>query len=407
MKRFSWLSTVCALGLGGAAMLGAAGASAQECESDADCSTGLECTSYGQAQDCAVPAIDCAEGEECPEPAPCEAKEIKACALPSCETDDDCPGGTVCHAATYERCSGASGGSDPGAAPAEPCPDGEECPQPEEPICETPECKEAMIVPVDCETVTEEPACVPVYRLSCSEDADCGAGFTCEEQISMSCSGSAGSGTPSSGGGSDGDPGDGDRAIPPEEEQPSEPSCTSEPTGEFYCKAIVVECASNDDCETGWTCEENPSRPVCGGTAGERPADSGDSGAFAPPADGETPPDGDQPVDSDCGVESTEPEMVCLPPFHDVSVGRDAQADGEATSGAPGMGDDDGSEPPTDPNAGPDSEEGDGDEASGMGESESSSCAVATPGSGAGSSAMSLLGLIGLATLLRRRARKA
>jgi MYXO-CTERM domain-containing protein len=398
MKRFSWLSTVCALGLGCAALLGAAGASAQECESDADCSTGLECISYGEQEDCARPAIDCAEGEDCPEPAPCEAKEVKGCALPSCETDDDCPGGTVCHAAMYERCSGASGGAEPGAAPAEPCPDGEDCPQPEEPVCDTPECKEA-IVPVDCETVTEDPVCVPVYQLPCSANADCGAGFTCKEQISTSCSGSG----PRDGGGSDGDPGSSGDPLPPEEQ----PSCTSEPTGEFRCEAIVTECASSDDCEAGWTCAENPSRPVCDAASDQPAGDRDDSGAFAPPADGDTPED-DQPVDGDCGVESTEPEMVCLPPFHDVNVGRDARADGEATSsGTPGSDNDDGSEPPTDPQDGDGNEEGDGDEAAGMGESESDSCAVSAPGSGAGSSAMSLLGLIGLATLRRRRARKA
>ena len=165
---------------------------------------------------------------------------------------------------------------------------------------------------------------------------------------------------------------------------------------------IVVECASSDECEADWTCEENPSRPVCGG-ASERPAGDGDgSGDFAPPADG------DQPVDGDCGVESTEPEMVCMPPYHDVSYGVDGRADsGEVATGSGGSDEDgNGGEPPAEPQSSMDGDEGEEAEG-GMEEADSKACAVATPGAGANGSAFGLLGLIGLATLLRRRARKA
>jgi MYXO-CTERM domain-containing protein len=266
------------------------------------------------------------------------------------------------------------------------------------PVCEDPECKEAL--EVECESVTSEPVCVPVYQLPCSEDADCGAGFTCEEYISQSCSGSAG--TPSSGG-SDGDPGSDPAPEPEADPAPrEEPTCTSEPTGEFYCKVIVVECATSDECESDWTCEANPSRPVCGG-ASARPAGDGD-GAFAPPSDG------DQPVDSDCGVESTEPELVCMPPYHGFGYGLNADgrgAAGEATSSGSGSDDNDsGGEPPAEPQSGSDEEGEDGAE-SATDESDSDGCAIAAPGAGANGSAFGLLGLAGLATLLRRRARKA
>jgi hypothetical protein len=387
MQRFYWLSTVFALALGGGATLGATRAAAQECDTDVDCADGLICKSYGVQETCARPAIDCPEGQECPEPEPCEATEYKACALPPCETDDDCPNGTVCHTETYERCS-----TPPSSAePAPNCAPGEECVQPEPPPCEDPDCKEETMV--QCEEVTTEPACVPTWQLPCSADEDCGAGFTCEERVIESCS-AGGSSTPSSGGGADGEP-----APQPE---PVEPECTSEPSGEFACVITVTECSTSDDCAAGFTCEENPSRPVCGG-ASERPADSGDgssgSGDFAPPADG------DAPVDSDCGIESTEPAKVCMPPYYSAAGGLARDAESAAGSGT---GDEDGAggEPPSDPQT-TGGESDDEESASGMEESESKACAVVAPGASAGSSAVGLLGLIGMCALLRRRARKA
>jgi MYXO-CTERM domain-containing protein len=378
---------MCALALGGAVQLGAGRAAAQECEDDGDCAAGLICKSYGE-QGCDRPAIDCVEGEDCPEPAPCEPTEIKACALPPCESDDDCPSGTVCHGETYTQCSEGGGG---GREPAPTCPEGEECPQPEEPVCDE-ECKKAMAA--ECEEVMTEPMCTPTWQLPCTEDADCGAGFTCEEIRRGSCSGSAGSAgapTPSDGGGSDGDPGDGAEPAPPEERP--EVECTSEGTGEFHCQAVVTECSDDADCEQGWTCDENPDRPVC-------------SDARPPQSDGDTP-DQDMPVETDdCG--SDEPERVCLPPYHgaggDVGV---ARGDSLGTAGGDTLSDDESAEPPSRDAKG---EEGGGDDdktESDGDEAESEDCAVAAPGSGAGNggAALGLLALLGLFARLRRRVR--
>jgi hypothetical protein len=388
---------MCALALGGAVQLDAGRAAAQECEDDGDCAAGLICKSYG-AESCARPAIDCAEGEDCPEPAPCEPMEVKACDLPSCEGDDDCPSGTVCHSVTYEQCTETGGGE----APA--CPEGEDCPESEQPVCDTPECKEAMRA--ECEEVMTEPMCTPTWQLPCTEDADCGAGFTCEEILQGSCSGSAGSaGAPTPSDGADGDPGDGADPMPAPPEERPEPECTTEPTGQFYCKPTVTECTSDDDCEEGWACGENPDRPVCDSA---RPPAMGGSGGGDEGSSGAPPPE-DMPVDSDCG--SDEPERVCLPPYHDVGGGV-ARGDAQSTSDSAAGSDNESAEPPSESGGDEGKGEeggGDEDEASDSQSAESDDCAVAAPGAGAdagsGGAAAGLLALLGLCARLRRRAR--
>lgn len=307
----------------------AAPASAQDCKTDADCDAGFVCMSFGTV-DC---GFACPEGETCPDmPPDCAPMEIKGCSPAPCMADADCPSDMVCFSQTYTECSGGgaegvpaeegsgdsagSGGADAGSAEPTPPPD----------------------LPADCKEVTQS-VCAPKYVPPCKEDADCGAGFTCEEYESCGCSASAGSA---------GDPG-GDPAPPPE---PTEPDCTCEKTGEFYCKLVETTCTSADECPDGFTCEDNPedvvcSRPAMTDPAGTGGAAGGADGGVAGSASGDTPED-------PCGM-TTAPEKVCLPPYWNTGFGvggggvaeLGAAADGSANmatgAGAPKGGE----EPPT------------------------------------------------------------
>jgi hypothetical protein len=85
--------------------------------------------------------------------------------------------------------------------------------------------------------------------------ADCGGNFTCEEQQRCSCSGSAGS---SSGGAPT--PDDAARPLPPEgdplppDPQPA-PDCSCEPSGQFACVPVEIDCDSDANCPAGWSCQ--------------------------------------------------------------------------------------------------------------------------------------------------------
>jgi MYXO-CTERM domain-containing protein len=208
-----------------------------ECTTDADCGAGFVCESVG-GTDCAVPT--CPEGTECPE-VDCTSEEIFACVpdRSACTSDADCAEGLQCETYTYEQCSG--GGSVP------PCAPGEDCPQPEP-------------VEPECETITES-YCLPPYLGACTADADCGPGFTCEEYENCGCSSSGSSG---SSGGSDGGvpplPPDGSD-VPPSEGTPEE-DCSCEPSGEFYCELVQVECTTDADCIDGFVCVDSPDAGV-------------------------------------------------------------------------------------------------------------------------------------------------
>jgi hypothetical protein len=107
--------------------------------------------------------------------------------------------------------------------------------------------------------------CTPRYLLPCTADAECGDGFTCQEQMT-------GCATPGSSGGSDPAPGaapipeDGTAgaASDPIEPIPA-PDCSPEPSGVFQCVVKDIACASAAECPAGWSCEQDsyPTAPAC------------------------------------------------------------------------------------------------------------------------------------------------
>lgn len=222
------------------ALAAAGSAAAEECTTDADCGVGFACQLTG-ATACAEPA--CPPGEPCPEPAPCETEEFYECVpVPvECASDADCGEGSVCESYTYEECSGG------GAIPGIPCEEGGDC-------TDTP----APPEDADCTTVTES-YCIPQYAAGCEIDADCGAGFTCTEMEMCSCGGSGGSDGGVPGTDTPPVPGEGSGSSSDPSETPTEPvdDCVCEPSGEFYCELIPVECTADTDCTDGFICQES------------------------------------------------------------------------------------------------------------------------------------------------------
>lgn len=251
------------------------------------------------AQDAgAAPAYDAGTGDAkfAPPPPPdkpvpgCDTQEYRSCVPGKCASDGDCADGMVCHERSIGTCTSA-------AIP--PCAPGAMCPGPSAPVC----------------TETVEHICVPRYLLPCEKAAECGAGFTCEPQLTMVCSGGAAvdagvavggtggasaSGTAGSGAGVSADggaadrpsmepgagqapapadaglPGDGDLIAPP---PPMPFECHAEPTQLKYCKPLDKECKTDQDCPTLFSCVtptfDLPVIPMCvapadgdGGTCG-------------------------------------------------------------------------------------------------------------------------------------------
>jgi hypothetical protein len=420
---------------GAISLVSANAAFAQECADDSDCDGGFSCQVAGTSGACAVPACapddaDCAKlAPECGEP-----MEFKACQPAPCEEDSDCGGGNmVCH--EYEQPSTCSGGTAPAAAPMMVCPDGQDCPAekpaepPPQPECTTPETKSV---------------CTPRYVLPCEHDADCGAGFNCKERISMSCSGSGSAGS-SSGGSTPSDPGaggadgGGDDAKPALEPAPlpADETCTSEPTGEFYCELQEMPCDATADCPADFECVSNPNRAVCVSAGepttpsdGAAPSDPGAGGQEAggtAGAGGDADPDqgaADAPAANPCMADDDVPAMVCLPKHYYESggIGRGGAVFGNAEGGTAGTppGDATGVMSPTvdkgahddGETAGPDDDEitnmGSDDDAGSEEDNASDGCSVAATGTHGANAAWGSLGLIGLSVLaLRRRTRKA
>ncbi len=309
---------------------------------DTTCPKGFECTSYESG--CVAPATDdgrvATEDLVAPE---CEESTIYVCEPGPCEGDADCASGMVCFKDTVSECSG-------GAAVA--CdPEASDCVD----IVEEPVCVEKEIA-----------QCIPKYLLPCEAAADCGVGFTCEEQEMCSCSGSTGSAGGATGSGVDG------VSEPSSSEEvdalvaSDEPTCVCEGTGTFACKPQIQACSIDADCPESWTCGDNP-EGVCS-------------------------------ISSDGVVDCPEPDpaKLCLPPYYDV-IGLVTTGSAESGDGLLAGNSEDDSATVSGEDTRADGAESSGGDVSGGG------CSVAgTPRS---PSAV-LLGLLGLAfgaSLLRRR----
>ena len=242
-----------------------------ECETDADCPTGMLCEEAGlMSSSVATPGCVCPEGEpdcDCddgdPMP-PSEPETYYACVPAPCETDADCDGGLVCVTQTWDEC-GPIGV--PGGAPMRP-----DC-DPDDPECKpgADSGDEGMggsegFAPEegDCETVSES-YCMPPYLAPCEADEDCGEGFSCVEEESCGCEDVAVSSDSDSGAEmpSMEEPADDDEGGD-EGEGEDEDNCSCVPTGEMICELEDLPCTDDADCAIeGWSCQIAPSLIAC------------------------------------------------------------------------------------------------------------------------------------------------
>lgn len=235
---------------------------AVECESDSDCGENERC----QRMDIAIGApcsIDSDGNEDCPEPPEPEPGDCVPGPI-ACESDAECPG--------ISSCVEEPGGFDTqDCAPAE---DGEE---------------------VDCEPVTTQSEPVSSCQFvpeSCTESSDCAEGLTCmptdagciDSQPAVDCA---------------------------EGEDCPEVEIEEEGCGHIddsaYCMPEAIECETDSQCPTDWTCETlvtsagcgSSSTPIDGGTA--EPAMSGSSSGSSGSSNGSEGVPQPEPEDDDEG----------------------------------------------------------------------------------------------------------
>jgi len=296
-----------------------------DCATDGDCPAGWICEVLGLSS-CAAPY--CPPEGECPAPPECEPEEFRGCVPPpppSCQADADCAAGLVCLTFSYTDCPDGRG------VPAnDTCAPGEECGSANAD-------DGASDAEAECVEQTEG-YCVPRYVAPCTQDADCGPGFTCEQAEACRCSGSrgaelppapdSGSGSDGSGGSSDGSSDDGSSddgssddgsddgsSDDGSSDDGSSDECLCEPTGQTYCALIEQDCTADAECPTGLTCQEI----LVGGSdcAVTRPSDpSGGSSAQPPGPDApaeEAGGDADDDTDEAC-EDADERVPRCLPP---------------------------------------------------------------------------------------------
>jgi MYXO-CTERM domain-containing protein len=248
MMRFSPLRL--AISAGAVTAMLAAHAQAQNCGADADCPKGFTCEetavptcvdvppcAEGEACPARQPecssepshscvSIDCSSDSDCADDMACETVTTRDCAQTTCPADGDCPKvETSCEAETrnycvpkymlpcsadsdcgagfscVERescgCSGGGGSSEPSPGGAPPDGGGSDSFAPIDPDADPAEVppsdgsgEDPAQRPADDGSCSCEPsgefACV-VDRVACASDADCAAGFTCEDNPEGVC----------------------------------------------------------------------------------------------------------------------------------------------------------------------------------------------------------------------------
>lgn len=305
------------------------------------CAHGFECTVVGSSG-CAPAA--CAPDQTCPPPEPCDVTEEYGCTPAHCGADADCASDMVCHAWT-ESCPV----TDCACAPGEKC---------------------------DCGATTCDPKtvsmCTPRYVLPCQTAADCGAGFTCEEQQDCACAGSGGAEAPAPQKAAPVPPSSG--GAPPDTDVAPVPNCQCQSAG-LRCVVKDVQCATDAECQAGWLCENTnvsspaPAQDCAGGDCGATPDPQPSVGHCRPPYYGSRDAD-------DLG--------------QPVAEGTPGTDNGGSTTGSAGSSNG-GTVPPKDPNA-----------ANGDGEAhESSACQMGPANAERG--ALSMLVLLGALFGLKRR----
>lgn len=349
-----------------------------ECTTDADCGSGLGCVESVYTI-CEGSSASGGEGGRVEEET-CYDYVAHVCAPKPCATDAECGGGTSCVEFTYVACSGGgdTGGREdpdtgPGGAGGEPgtgtggAAGG------------AGGAGGAPLPPEECVEVTEA-YCVPPWLAPCQLDADCGPGFRCVEEVICTepmppRDGAGGEGGAGAAGGYGGG------------------AC--EPSDVKYCELIPTPCDTTADCGAGLLCEDF-SQWICGGEEprpdGEEPppppvGGEGGAGGSSGGDDGGTGEGGagGGPVEPDCWEE---PLSLCVPPgfvdwmraYGPGRGGSDAEAGGQGGYGG-------GSAPAEDLDS---AGAAVGDGSGGMG--------CQTGGGG-----LSLLALLGVALLLRRR----
>lgn len=245
-------------------------ASAKTCTTDAECNPNQKCEETGSISIGACPP--CAPDMECPacDPAPEQGEVTHECVDQpiGCTTDADCP--------SYLSCVANNAGVD-----CPPCEAGTECP----PCAPT--------------QTDDQKFCQYVQR-SCETDAECGAGFACIASGAETCVGSAPTCAPNE-----------DCPAPPE------PVCTKDETKS--CQLQIVQCSTNADCPTDFSCEE-VTEGGCSGSTGSGSsggASTGSGGGTDPAPPAPTPTPGAEPAPgpqgNDDGGCTTITHNICIP----------------------------------------------------------------------------------------------